>query len=182
MKHWAVTVVACALFAIAASATPLVSAAQPAPAPTPVPQTKPDFSSLNFLVGSWSCTQMLRGKTRPETDVTSVGMDGMWLVTQTTAPPFDQYRTYTINGMTYVGYDPTAKLWIQTGLDNAGGYGVQTSPGWQGSSWTWTGKNPDGSSGSDVVTKVSDTKFTDANSVTDPQGKTTNTMITCVKG
>jgi hypothetical protein len=181
MKHWAVTLLGSAIFIAAASAAPLVSVAAPAPAPTPVPMTKPDFSSVNFLVGTWSCTQQLRGKTRPETDVTSVGMDGMWLVTQTTAPPFDQYRTYTINGTQYTGYDPNAKMWIQTGVDNGGGYGIQTSPGWQGSAFTWTGKYPDGSSSTDLITKVSDTQYTDANSVTDPQGKTTNMMITCKK-
>jgi hypothetical protein len=181
MKHWVVTLLGCALFVAAASAAPLVSTAAPAPAPTPVPMAKPDFSSVNFLVGTWSCTQQLRGKTRPETDVTSIGMDGAWLVTQTTAPPFDQYRTYTINGVSYIGYDPNAKMWIQTGVDNGGGYGIQTSPGWQGSALTWTGKYPDGSSSTDLVTKVSDMKYTDANSVTDPQGKTTNVMITCAK-
>jgi hypothetical protein len=181
MKHWAITLLGCALFVAAASAAPLVSSADPAPAPTPVPMTKPDFSSINFLVGTWSCTQQLRGKTRPETDVTSVGMDGMWLVTQSTAPPFDQYRTYTIAGTQYTGYDPTAKLWIQTGIDSAGGYGIETSSGWQGNAWTWTGKFPDGSSSSDLVTKISDTQYTDANTITDPQGKTTNTMITCKK-
>jgi hypothetical protein len=181
MKHWVVTLLGCALFVVAATAAPLVSSAQAAPAPTPVPMAKPDLSSVMFLVGTWSCSQQLRGKTRPETDVTSVGMDGMWLVTQTTAPPFDQYRTVTINGTTYVGYDPNAKLWIQTGLDSAGGYGIQTSPGWQGNVITWTGKYPDGSSSIDAVTKVSDTETSDANTSTDPQGKTTNQTIRCVK-
>ncbi|HEY3675869.1 MAG TPA: hypothetical protein VGK84_07725 [Candidatus Tumulicola sp.] len=181
MKYWAVTLLGCTLFVAAASAAPLVSAADPAPAPTPVAMTKPDFSSVNFLIGTWSCTQQLRGKTRPETDVTSLGMNGMWLVTQTTAPPFDQYRTATLNGVNYTGYDPTTKMWIQTGVDDGGGYGTQTSPGWQGSALTWTGKYLDGSSSTDLITKVSDTKYTDANSVTDPQGKTTNVMITCMK-
>jgi hypothetical protein len=181
MKHWTTVLFGSAVLAMAMSAAPIVSAAAPAPAPTPVPQAKPDFSSVMFLVGSWSCTQPLRGKPRPETDVYSMGMDGMWLMQQSTAPPFDQYRTYTINGTGYIGYDPTAKLWVNTGVDNGGGYGIQTSPGWQGSTITWTGKNPDGSSATDVITKVSDTETSDANTATDPQGNTTSRTIRCVK-
>jgi hypothetical protein len=181
MKHWSLVALGCAVFAVALASAPLVSAADPAPAPTPVPMARPDFSTLNFLVGTWSCTQPLRGKTRPETDVTSIGMDGQWLVTQTTAPPFDQYRTATINGVNYIGYDPNAKMWLLIGIDNAGGYGMQTSSGWQGNTVTWTGKNPDGSSDTDVITKVSDTETSDASTVTDPQGKVTNLTISCKK-
>jgi hypothetical protein len=46
---------------------------------------------------------------------------------------------------------------------------------------TWTTKGLDGSSGTDVVTKNSDTSTTDASSGTDAQGHTTNTTITCTK-
>jgi hypothetical protein len=181
MKHWLLALLSSAAFVVASTAAPLVSTASPAPAPTPVPMSKPDLSSVMFLVGTWSCTQPLRGKTRPETDVWSVGMDGMWLVAQTTAPPFDQYRTATINGTTYMTYDPNAKLWVQTGVDNGGGYGIQTSPGWQSNVMTFSGKYPDGSSSTDAITKVSDTETSDANTTTDPQGKTTNQTIRCVK-
>ncbi|MEO7203060.1 MAG: hypothetical protein ABIZ82_10760 [Candidatus Tumulicola sp.] len=181
MKHWIAVAFGSAVMVMAISAAPLVSAAAPAPAPTPVALAKPDFSAQMWMVGSWSCTQPLRGKTRPETDVNSIGMDGMWMVTQTTAPPFDEYRTTTINGIGYTGYDPVAKLWIQTGVDNGGGYGIQTSPGWQANMITWTGKNPDGSSSTDVITKVSDTETSDANTATDPQGNTTSRTIRCVK-
>lgn len=108
-------------------------------------------------------------------------MDGMWMVTQDTAPPFDQYRTYPIAGTTYTGYDPTTKMWVQTGVDSSGAYFTSTSPGWQGSTITWTTKGLDGSSATDVVTKNSDTATTDASSATDAQGHTTNTTISCMK-
>ncbi|MGA8534294.1 MAG: hypothetical protein WB615_09335 [Candidatus Tumulicola sp.] len=181
MKHPGLVALGCALFAFGMATAPLVSTAQPAPAPTPVPMARPDFSSMQFYVGTWSCTQPLRGKTRPETDVNSIGMDGAWMVTQSTAPPFDQYRTYTINGTGYTGYDPTIKQWIQTGVDSGGGYGIGTSPGWQGNTITWTGKGLDGSTSTDVITKVSDTQTSDASTVTDPQGHATNITITCTK-
>jgi hypothetical protein len=182
MRHPALLLLSAAAFVLALVAAPVVSTAQPAPAPTMVPMAKPDFTPMMFLTGTWNCTQTLRGKPRPDTSTTTVGMNGMWMVTQDTAPPFDQYRTVAINGTTYMTYDPTTKQWIQVGVDTGGGYGISTSPGWQGNTITWTTKGLDGSSGTDVVTKTSDTQTSDASSGTDAQGHTTNTTITCTKG
>lgn len=181
MKHPALLMLSATAFALALLAAPVVSTAQPAPAPTMVPNAKPDFSSMMFLTGTWNCTQTLRGKARPDTSTTTVGLDGMWMVTQDTAPPFDTFRTWTINGTSYMTYDATTKQWVQVGVDSGGGYGISTSPGWQGSTITWTTKGLDGSSGSDVITKNSDTQTTDASSATDAQGHATNTTITCTK-
>jgi hypothetical protein len=181
MKHPAILALAAVAFVLALVASPIVSAAQPAPAPTMVPMAKPDFSSMMFLTGTWNCSQMLRGKTRPDTNTTTMSPDGMWMVSQDVAPPFDQYRTVAINGTSYTGYDPTAKMWVQLGVDSSGGYGLGSSPGWQGNTITWTAKNLDGSTNTDVITKVSDTETSDASSATDAQGKTTNVTITCKK-
>ncbi|MBV9333115.1 MAG: hypothetical protein JO146_03835 [Candidatus Eremiobacteraeota bacterium] len=181
MRHPALLLLSAAAFVLALVAAPVASTAQPAPAATMVPNAKPDFSSMMFLTGTWNCSQTLRGKTRPDTSTTTIGMDGMWMVSQDTAPPFDQYRTWTVNGTSYMGYDATTKQWVQVGVDNGGGYGISTSPGWQGNTITWTTKGLDGSSGSDVITKNSDTQTTDASSATDAQGHTTTTTITCTK-
>jgi hypothetical protein len=181
MKHSA----SLALSAIAVvgglAACPLRSAAQLSPAPTPVAIPHPDFSSMMFLTGTWTCTQILRGKERPDTSTTTIGMDGAWMVTEETAPPFDQYRTYTIKATSYMTYDPTIKKWVQLGADSGGGYGIVSSPGWQGNTITWTGNALDGSRSTDVVTKVSDTETTDASTVTDSHGKVTKTTINCAK-
>ncbi len=80
-----------------------------------------------------------------------------------------------------MSYDPTIKQWVQLGVDTGGGYGMGTSPGWQGNTITWSAKGLDGSSSTDVITKDSDTKTTDASTVTDAQGHTTKTTITCTK-
>lgn len=155
--------------------------ADPAPSYTPVPTQHPDFSSMMFLTGSWACTQMLRGKQRPDTSTTTIGMDGAWMVNEDTAPPFDQYRTYAIKGTTYTTYDATTKQWVSIGVDSSGGYGTSTSPGWQGNTITWTTKGLDGSSGTDVITKMSDTETSDASSSTDPKGNVTNVTIHCTR-
>jgi len=181
MRHTALSALGAGAFVLALVAAPVVSIAQPAPAPTMVPITKPDFSSMTFLNGTWNCSQTLRGKTRPDTSTTSVGMNGMWMVSQDAAPPFDQYRTVTVNTTGYLGYDTTIKQWVSIGVDDSGGYGIQSSPGWQGNTITWTGKGLDGSTFTDVITKNSDTQTTDQSTVTDAQGKVTKATITCTK-
>lgn len=181
MKH--ASLVALGIVALIAGLAwrPLVSSAQPSPTYTPVPVPKPDFSSMMFLTGTWSCTQMLRGKERPDTSTTTLGMDNSWMITQDSAPPFDQYRTYTINATTYTTYDPTLKQWVQVSVDNSGGYFTSTSPGWQGNTMTWTTKGLDGSSGTDIVTKMSETETSDASTGTDAKGTVTKTTIHCTK-
>ena len=173
----------CALLAIGLVTAPIATTAQSAPmaAPTPVPISHPDFTSMKFLLGTWMCTQPLRGGTRPETDVYSMTMDGMWMLEQSTAPPFDQYRTVAQNGMNYTGYDPSSKQWVSLGVDSLGGFGTSTSPGFQGNVITWTTKNLDGSSGTDITTKVSDNMTTDQSTSTDPQGHASTVTITCKK-
>ncbi len=181
MKQAALAALGAIALIFGLASMPLISAASPAPAPTQVPMARPDFSPMMFLAGSWSCTQMLRGKQRPDTSTTTVAMDGAWMVTQDTAPPFDQYRNSTITGTTYTTYDTSIKRWVQTSVDSSGGYGTESSPGWQGSTITWTGKGLDGSSGTDVVTKISDTETSDASTATDPAGKVAKVTIHCVK-
>jgi hypothetical protein len=142
---------------------------------------RPDFSPMMFLTGSWTCTQLLRGTQRPDSSTTAIGMDGAWMVTQDTAPPFDRYRTYAIQSTNYMTYDGSIKQWVQIGADSSGGYGISSSPGWQGSTITWTNKNLDGSYGSDVVTKISATETRDASTSTDSKGTTTKVAIHCTK-
>ncbi|MGC1986232.1 MAG: hypothetical protein WA668_12680, partial [Candidatus Cybelea sp.] len=73
------------------------------------------------------------------------------------------------------------KQWVLTGVDSTGGYITQSSPGWSGNAMTWTGKGLDGSTITDVITKVSETETSDANTVVDSTGKSTPTSITCKK-
>lgn len=183
MKHFLLSALGCALLAIGLSSAPAVSVAQtmPAAAPTPVPVPHPDFSSMTFLLGSWTCTQPLRGKTRSETDVYTMSNDGMWMSDAATSPPFDQYRTVAQNSMTNTTYDPTIKQWVSVYYDSLGGYSIESTPGWQGNVATWSGKGLDGSSYGDVITKVSDTETSDVNTMTDPKGQATTVTITCKK-
>ena len=181
MKHPALLTLSGVALVLGLVAAPVVSTAQPAPAPTMVPVVKPDFSSMMFLTGTWNCTQMLRGKTRPDTSTTTIGMDGMWMVTQDTAPPFDQYRTVTINSTNYTTYDPTIKQWVSVGVDTGGGYGISSTPGWIGNTMTSMGKGLDGSTFNDVHHQSQRYQDGRCQHRDRPQGKMTKTTITCKK-
>jgi hypothetical protein len=151
-------------------------------APTPVPDPKPDFSSMMFSIGTWNCQSTARGSSRPDTIVYSMDYDGRWMKGHDVAPPFDKYRTRAIVSDTWMTYNPVTKEWVQTSIDNFGGYGISTSPGWKGNQMTWTATaTPDGSTGSDTFTKDSDTKTTDVATYKDKNGKlgpTTTTVCT----
>lgn len=143
---------------VALLATGIAVAAQP----TPVPNMAPDFSSMNFLLGTWHCHQSITGRPgdRKETDTYTMSYDGWQMQDHSVSPPFDKYRTRDDVGDSWTTWDPTAKLWANVSVDNFGGYGLATSPGWVGDTMTWSFNNPDGTQGRNAVTKVSDSKYT----------------------
>jgi hypothetical protein len=182
MKRFIFSTLSSALLAVALFTVPATSVAQmTAAAPTPVPIPHPDFSSMNFLLGSWTCTQPLRGKTRTETDVYTMSDDGMWLVDTATSPPFDAYRSVPQKSITYTTYDPTIKKWVLVYYDNFGGYALGSTSGWQGNTASWSAQGLDGSTVADVITKASDTETSDANTTTDPKGNVAHVTIVCKK-
>ena len=105
----------------------------------------------------------------------------MWMVDTATSPPFDQYRTVPRIGTMLMTYDPTIEQWVAIYYDNLGAYAIESTSGWQGNVATWSGRGLDGRTFSDVITKVSDTQTSDADTMTDSQGKTTNVTVTCKK-
>ncbi|MBC5800839.1 MAG: hypothetical protein GIX03_12635 [Candidatus Eremiobacteraeota bacterium] len=138
---------------------------------------------MSFLIGSWSCNSHVRGSSRPNTTTYAMDLDGRWIKSHDTAPPFDKYRSRTITTDAWTTYDPIEKKWASSSVDNFGNYGTATSPGWDGNHLTWTTiVTPDGSTGSDTLTKDSDTKTTDVASGKDKNGKPTPTVTTtCTK-
>jgi hypothetical protein len=183
MKTSVLTALGCALFVFVLSTAPVVSVAQTTlyAAPTPVPLQYPDFAPMNFLIGTWTCTQPWRGRTRTETNVYTMSNNHMWMVDTVTSLPFDQYRTVPRNGTMLTTYDPAIEQWVAIYYDNLGAYAIESTSGWQGNVASWNGKGLDGRTFSDAITKVSDTQTSDTSTLTDSQGKTTNVTITCKK-
>ena len=133
-------------------------------------------------MGTWNCNQMLRGRQRPDTATTTMGLDGQYMVTHDVAPVFDQYRTRPQVSDSYMTYNPATHMWVTLYVDNFGGYSLGTSPGWQGNTLTTnTTTTNDGTKITDVLTKVSDTQTTDDAVATTPDGRTVRSQITCTK-
>ena len=167
--------------ALGAASAPKAKAA-PGMAPTPVPYAVPNLSAMKMFMGTWHCTQPLRGKIRPDTGTTTMALDGQWMMTRDVAPPFDKYRTKSQVTNSYMTYNPINKMWVTVSVDNFGGYMVTSSPGWSGNTIRTTIKMAnDGSTGYDVLTKLSATKTTDHFVGTDAKGKVTTGTITCTK-
>lgn len=150
--------------------------------PTPVPRAEQNFAPMKMFLGTWTCTQTVRGSARSDTSTTTMGLDGEYMVTHDVAPPFDKYRTRSITTDSYLTYNPINHMWMTLSVDNFGGYTVSSSPGWRGNTLTTTVKMAsDGSTGSDVLTKVSDTQTTDASVSTNSKGHVTRQTSTCTK-
>ena len=151
-------------------------------APTPVPDVKPDLSAMSIFLGTWKCSSIVRGKTRPDTFTGSYTLDDRWIVSHDVAPPFDQYRERAIANDSYTTWNPIKKMWYTTSIDSFGGYGTSTSPGWKGNTLTTTiVSSSDGSLGHDTLTKVSATETKDVAVGYDPKGKAQPVVTTTCK-
>lgn len=131
---------------------------------TPIPTPpKPDFSSMNFNLGSWTCSTQSARRPAPyiTTIVTTMDPSGYWMVSKsTTAKSAWAPMARTTDWITW---DADTHRWIDLTVGDYGAYGTQTSPGWVGNSMTWTDMlfKP----GADViaVTPVTTTKVSDSN-------------------
>lgn len=153
--------------AIVASGAIAFAAATPTIEKTPAPKApKPNFSSMNFLMGAWTCST--KSARRPAayitTSVTTMDPTGYWMVTKSIQKPTPWFP-YQTAGTDWVTYDSTTSRWVDVFTGDQGSYGVTTSPGWSGTTIVWTDAlfKP----GTDVIgetpttlTKVSDTKTT----------------------
>jgi hypothetical protein len=178
--------IAFAFAAIAFVCAPAISLAQVESTPVPAPQ-KPDFSSMNFLVGTWSCSNKSsrRPSAFPSTTTYALDSNGFWLNADTDRPAI-AWAPMDVKSVDKITYDPIAKRWVDVGYDDAGNYTYSTSSGWSGANITWHDNtfvpSPDIASQSDAVTtKDSDTKTTTSSTFTEGSGRKVSFVITCTK-
>ncbi|MBV8198882.1 MAG: hypothetical protein JO263_12190 [Candidatus Eremiobacteraeota bacterium] len=137
---------------------------------------KPNFASMNFLVGTWSCSTKSARRPAPFMTTSTYTMDptGYWMnETSTTAKTSWVSQRLTI--MDRYTYDSDSHRWVDVTYGDQGAYGLSFSSGWQGNRMTWHdvgfAAGPDIASQTDnVITKVSDTKMTSASSFTEAKG------------
>lgn len=153
----------------------LIPAAAPAQVEsTPIPApNKPNFSSMQFLIGTWNCsTKSARRPSAYQTTVTySMDPSGYWIdQTSVTKPASWIKKPLTINDK--VTYDADTHRWVDVTYGDGGAYGLAISRGWSGNHISWHdisfAAGPDIASQTDnVLTKVSNSKVTMASSFTE---------------
>lgn len=155
---------------------------------TPVPTNpKPDFSKMMFLTGSWTCSVMSARRPRPYqvTSTASIDPDGYWLITHSTVHKTSWIpRSFTTEDR--MTYDGSTSRWIDINYDDTGSYDLSTSPGWSGSSITWTDvaypkTNATATNYPTTMTKVSETKTTSVSSFKEPSGRLVSVKTSCTK-
>jgi hypothetical protein len=156
---------------------------------TPVPiAPKPDFSSMNFLIGTWQCVDVSSRRPGPFniTEVYSMDPSGYWMLRETTTHKAS-WIPREFKGETKYGWDRNAKVWIRIVTADTGGFSVATAPMPSGGNkkvytFVTQSKAPDIASYSpEVYTKVSDTKKTMTTSFTEVSGRVVNVKESCTK-
>lgn len=178
------------LFAIAALCAGATSLAQsPNIQTTPIPAApKPDWSQMQFLSGTWTCSTMSSRRPGPYTTTSTASMDpaGYWMITRTTTHKASWIPT-EFTSEDRMTFDPSTSRWIDISYDPQGGYNVATSPGWKGNSIVWTDaviqkSNNTASTNPTTMTKESDTKTSSSMTFTEPSGRVVSVKTTCTKG
>jgi hypothetical protein len=179
-----------ALIAVAAfmvAALPSYAPAQVESTPIPAPN-KPNFSSMEFLVGTWTCST--RSARRPAPYVTTVtyALDstGYWL-NQTSTTNATAWISRKLTTWDKITYDSDSKRWADVSYGDGGAYGLSFSSGWNGNKMSWHdvsfAPGPDISAQSDTTnTKVSGTKITSSSNFTETKtGRKVGVTGVCTK-
>ena len=156
---------------------------------TPVPTSpKPDFSSMKFLLGSWTCST--KSSRRPAayktTSTTSLDETGYWMIAKSVELK-TSWSPVNVASTDMTTYDAAAHRWVDVYTDDQGGYDLSTSPGWSGGTIMWTDVlfSPTGnvmSTTPTTVTKVSDTKTTAHGTFKEKSGRVVTVNTVCNKG
>ena len=163
--------------------------AQPTPRieTTPIPTTtKPDWSSMKFLLGTWTCSTKSSRRPAAYTTIQVNTMDptGRWMITDS-ANLKTSWST-TIHSVDKTTYDSDQHRWVDVSTSDQGGYDVTYSPGWKGDSMTWTDQlftpGPDLIAVSPLTnTKVSDSKMVTHMTFKEKSGRTITVDGVCTK-
>jgi hypothetical protein len=155
---------------------------------TPVPtRPKPDFSSMQFLIGTWTCSDLSSRRPGPFTitEVYSMDPSGYWVVRDDTTHKAS-WIPRDFHSQTKYTYDALARRWIRISTGETGAYAVATATMPVGNQKTYTyviqTKAPDVASyAPEVFVKVSDTKKTMTTSFTENSGRVVTVKETCTK-
>jgi hypothetical protein len=151
-------------------------------------RAKPDFSSMQFLIGSWTCSNLSSRRPGPftTTEVYSLDPGGYWMLRADTTQKAS-WISAEEHGQTRYTWDGAANLWVRISVSDTGGYSVATAPmppAGKGKTYTFViqTKAPDITSYTpEVYTKDSDTKKSMTTSFTETNGTVVTVKQTCTK-
>lgn len=178
----ALTIAVCTAGGLAASSPGIEST----PAPLP---PKPDFSSMQFMLGTWTCTNTSSRRPSPNHSTVTLSMDptGYW-INQNSTTDKTSWFPYEGIGLDKITYDGDSHRWMDVYTGNLGDYGLTWSTGWKGNTIVWNDAYFTPSSTGDVMsespvtgTKVSDTKITYDSTFKEKSGSTITYSAVCNK-
>lgn len=182
-----ITHVMVAVAVLLSAAIPAYGLAQVESTPIPTPK-KPNFSSMNFLVGTWTCST--KSARRPAAYITTstytMDPSGYWLIQTSTTNPTKWIST-RLTTTDRITYDPDTHRWVDVTYGDGGTYGLSFSSGWSGNKMSWHdvsfAPGPDIKSQTDnVVTKISNTKTSSSSSFTETKtGRVVSVAGICTK-
>ena len=151
---------------------------------TPVPTApKPDWSGVQYLIGTWNCSDLSSRRPGPFQVTTTFAMDptGYWLI-KTEKIHKASWIPREFTNESRITYDNVAKRWVRLLTGDNGAYAVSTSPDRAAFTYVIQREAADiGSYAPEVYTKVSDTKRTMKTSFTEKSGRVVNVTETCSK-
>jgi hypothetical protein len=169
MRISRVLIVAGVLLALA---TPAYAQVESTPIPMP---GKPNFSSMQFMIGSWTCSTKSARRPAPYVTTVTYSLDpNGWYIAETSVTnPMKWFASQAkLTAYDKITYDMTTHRWADVLYDNQGGYGLSFASGWNGDKIVWHdvsfAPSSDIKSQTDTtVTKVSATKMTAVSSFTE---------------
>jgi uncharacterized protein DUF1579 len=130
-------------------AAPTLAASKPAAAaapatPPPAPKPAPELDELKLFEASWKCDgKQPAGPFGPEHEYKSTlkgkkDVDGFWVAIE-----YDQKKSklhpIPIKAKGFLGYDAATKKYVSVGVDNTGGWIMESASGWEGDKLVFVG-------------------------------------------
>jgi hypothetical protein len=129
-----------ALALLTAAAGASAFAATPKVEGTPAPiRAKPNWSKLEYLIGTWTCTDLSSRRPGPFTitEVYSMDPSGYWMIRDDTTHKAS-WIPREVHSQTKYTYDAQAKLWVRVTTGDFGTYAVDTAREPVGNTRTFT--------------------------------------------
>lgn len=173
--------------AVLTVAIPTYALAQVESTPVPTPK-KPNFSSMSFMIGTWTCSTKSARRPAAYVTVSTYTMDPSgWWINESSTTNATKWISTRLTSYDKITYDSDTHRWADLDYGPANGYSLAFSDGWTGNKMVWHdvsfAAGPDIQSQTDnTVVKVSNMKMTSSTSFTEAKtGRVVGVTGVCTK-